>query len=74
MLPRTLPWIWSCPRARNSHSVLFVGGRIVSSADVGPERELKAKYPDAEYVDVRGSLITPGLINCNTHRMYVRSR
>ena len=45
-------------------AVAIDGDTIV---EVGPERELKAKYPDAEYVDAQGNLIMPGLINCHTH-------
>lgn len=34
---------------------------------VGNRGELKAAYPDAEYVDAKGGLIMPGLINTHNH-------
>lgn len=34
---------------------------------VGPFEELKKEYPDAEFVDARGGIIMPGLINAHTH-------
>ncbi len=44
--------------------VVTDGGKIVA---VGPTAELKAKYPAAEFVDARGGVIMPGLINAHTH-------
>ena len=35
--------------------------------EVGTLAELKAKYPDAEFVDAKGGVIMPGLINVHTH-------
>lgn len=35
--------------------------------EVGEDSVLKAKYPDAEYVDAQGGVIMPGLVNCHTH-------
>lgn len=56
---------------RNAQTPFIPNGAVAIDGDtiveVGPERELKAKYPDAEYVDARGNLIMPGLINCHTH-------
>ena len=40
------------------------GGKIV---EVGTTAELKAKYPQAEFVDAKGGVIMPGLINAHTH-------
>lgn len=34
---------------------------------LGTTEELKAKYPQAEFVDARGGVIMPGLINVHTH-------
>lgn len=45
-------------------AVLIDGDKIVA---VGPEAELKAQAPSAEYVDVAGKTIMPGLINAHTH-------
>ncbi len=35
--------------------------------EVGTTADLKAKYPEAEFVDARGGVIMPGLINAHTH-------
>ncbi|HWS42195.1 MAG TPA: putative aminohydrolase SsnA [Pseudoflavonifractor sp.] len=35
--------------------------------EVGDYAALKAKYPQAEFVDARGQVIMPGLINAHTH-------
>ena len=56
---------------RNAQTPFIPNGAVAIDGDtiveVGPERELKAKYTDAEYVDAQGNLIMPGLINCHTH-------
>ena len=39
-------------------------GKIV---EVGTTAALKAKYPQAEFVDAKGGVIMPGLINAHTH-------
>ena len=44
--------------------VVTDGGKIV---EVGTTADLKAKYPQAEFVDARGGVIMPGLINAHTH-------
>ena len=44
--------------------VVTDGGKIVA---VGTTSELKAQYPQAEFVDARGGVIMPGLINAHTH-------
>ena len=44
--------------------VVTDGGKIVA---VGTTAELKAQYPQAEFVDARGGVIMPGLINAHTH-------
>lgn len=45
-------------------AVLIEGDRIV---ELGEGTELKAAHPEAEFVDARGGVIMPGLINCHTH-------
>lgn len=42
-----------------------IDGEII--ADAGKTQELKEKYPDAEFDDVQGRLIMPGLINTHGH-------
>ncbi|WP_295579273.1 putative aminohydrolase SsnA [uncultured Oscillibacter sp.] len=44
--------------------VVTDGGAIL---EVGATEELRAKYPQAEFVDARGGVIMPGLINAHTH-------
>ncbi|WP_312612449.1 putative aminohydrolase SsnA [Oscillibacter sp.] len=44
--------------------VITDGGKIVA---VGGTAELKAQYPQAEFVDAGGGVIMPGLINAHTH-------
>ena len=36
-------------------------------AAVGATAELKATYPDAQFVDAKGGVIMPGLVNAHTH-------
>lgn len=47
------------------------GGGVAWQADritqVGPEAALRRQYPDATYLDARGGLILPGLINVHHH-------
>ena len=42
-----------------------VEGEIIK--EVGKLADLKAKYPDAQFVDAKGGVIMPGLINAHTH-------
>lgn len=42
------------------------GGTIV---EVSSTTDLKSKYPQAEFVDARGGVIMPGLINAHTHSL-----
>lgn len=35
--------------------------------EVGATKDLKAKYPDCEYIDAKGGVIMPGLINMHNH-------
>ena len=44
-------------------AVVCDGGTIVAAGD---EAELRAQYPGAEYLDSRGGVIMPGLINAHT--------
>lgn len=44
--------------------VVTDGGKIVA---VGTTQELQAQYPDAQFVDAKGGVIMPGLINAHTH-------
>ncbi|MGN8897889.1 putative aminohydrolase SsnA [Flavonifractor sp. HCP28S3_F3] len=44
---------------------VVLDGEIVK--EVGTLADMKAKYPDAEFVDAKGGVIMPGLINVHTH-------
>jgi imidazolonepropionase len=47
------------------------GGRIV---EVGPEAELRARFPGAEVVECAGGTLTPGLVDSHTHAVFGRFR
>jgi putative selenium metabolism protein SsnA len=44
---------------------VVVDGEVIK--EVGDYTALKAKYPQAEFVDAHGQVIMPGLINAHTH-------
>ena len=44
---------------------VVIEGELVK--EVGTLAEMKAKYPNAEFVDAQGGVIMPGLINAHTH-------
>jgi len=41
---------------------------------VGSERELRARFPEAEHVECAGGLLTPGLVDSHTHAVFGRWR
>ncbi len=47
-----------------NHALKIEGDRI---ADLGPEAELRARYPGTETLDARGQLVMPGNICAHTH-------
>ncbi len=47
------------------NGAVAVDGRLI--ADVGPTDAMKSRYPDAEFLDARGGVIHPGLINAHNH-------
>ena len=42
--------------------------------EVGDYSSLKSKYPDAEFIDAKGGLIMPGMINAHNHIYSAMSR
>ena len=56
---------------RDPERPYFPDGAVVLDGDTvreaGPLAELRAKYPQAEFVDAKGGVIMPGLINAHTH-------
>ena len=45
----------------------FISSTLTEATEVFVAADLKAKYPQAEFVDARGGVIMPGLINAHTH-------
>lgn len=45
-------------------AVVIQGEKVL---EAGAYEDLRAKYPDAEFVDAKGGLIMPGFINVHTH-------
>ena len=46
------------------------GGVVIEGTkirEIGKTAELKAKYPEAEYIDAKGGVIMPAFINAHTH-------
>jgi imidazolonepropionase len=52
-------------------AVAVVEDRI---AAVGPQQDLERTYRDAERVDCRGGVLTPGLVDSHTHAIFGRAR
>ena len=56
---------------RNSENPLYKDGCVAVDGnlikEVGTTKELKAKYPDAEFIDAKGGTIMPGFINAHNH-------
>ena len=56
---------------RDSENPYFEDGAVVIDGEavkaVGALADMRAKYPDAEFVDAKGQVIMPGLINAHTH-------
>lgn len=53
-----------------SNQVISNGGVLIQDSkilEVGLTQDLKTKYPDAEFIDARGKLIMPGMINTHMH-------
>ena len=44
---------------------VVIDGEMIKEA--GALADMRAKYPDAEFVDAKGQVIMPGLINAHTH-------
>ena len=56
---------------RDAGLAYLENGAAVTRGDsilaVGETREMRQRYPQADFVDARGGLIMPGLINAHTH-------
>ncbi len=55
-----------------SDAAVLVRGEAI--AEVGPAAELEPKYPDAERVDCRRGVLTPGLVDSHTHAIFGAAR
>ena len=53
----------ACPFIENG--AVAVEGNLIR--EVGESAALRAKYPDAEFIDARGRLVMPGFINTHMH-------
>ena len=53
----------ACPYLENG--AVAIDGEVIRQ--VGTLDELRKAYPDAEFVDAKGGVIMPGLINVHTH-------
>lgn len=61
----------------NNHRIIENGCVAIDGgliAAVGVASDLKGKYPDAEWIDAKGGLIMPGLINAHNHIYSAMSR
>ncbi|MBO4416210.1 MAG: putative aminohydrolase SsnA [Lachnospiraceae bacterium] len=54
------------------NGAIACNGKLIT--DVGNYSALRAKYPDAEFIDAKGGLIMPGLINAHNHIYSAMSR
>jgi len=56
---------------RGTPNIFIENGAVVTEGrlinEVGDTATLKAKYPNAEFVDAKGGVIMPGLINAHNH-------
>ena len=54
-----------------SNGVFYDDGAVVTDGnlikDVGATKDMRAKYPDAAFIDAHGGVIMPGLINTHNH-------
>jgi putative selenium metabolism protein SsnA len=55
---------WANPTVIAGGAVAWEGERILA---LGPEAEIREAYPAARYLDARGGLILPGLVNLHHH-------
>lgn len=56
---------WGKPnQVLEDHALFISGGKI---ADLGPQTELLARYPEAERLDAKGQYVMPGSIVAHTH-------
>jgi len=72
LLLRNIGQLATCPPGNPQHdaglvdrAALLIDGDHIAWA--GPESELPAVPPDAEYFDCQGRLVVPGLVDCHTH-------
>ena len=56
---------WNADAPYVQDGCVAVEGNTITA--YGTTKELRGRYPDAEYYDARGRVIMPGLINAHTH-------
>lgn len=47
------------------NGAVAIDGKVIAA--VGTTKELRAKYPDADFIDAKGGVIMPGFINAHNH-------
>lgn len=47
------------------NGAVVIDGKVIAA--VGTTKELRAKYPDADFIDAKGGVIMPGFINAHNH-------
>ena len=56
---------------QKGYAIAVDGERI---ADIGPQDDLRSKFPDAREIDCTGTVLTPGLVDSHTHAVFGRAR
>src|SRR5690348_17541845 len=57
-----------------SHAGVAVAVAGEHIAAIGPEAELRRRYPGATEIDCGGGVLTPGLVDSHTHAVFGRAR
>jgi imidazolonepropionase len=52
-------------------AVVIEDGHVL---ELGASEQLSSRYPDAELIDARRRLVTPGLVDCHTHLLFAGHR
>jgi putative selenium metabolism protein SsnA len=56
---------WDEPNQVLENHAIYIQGELI--ADIGPQAELEARYPEAERLDAAGQYVMPGNICAHTH-------
>lgn len=69
----------TCAKLSSGHGYGLIADGALALADgkiawIGPAADLPKRYRHLEAVDLKGRLVTPGLIDCHTHLVYGGNR